>query len=90
METLHPTEIEIVAGAHRRLTSGGTVMKTPAEACASELDEVIHEADSVPGTVVRARDACNNGDEDRADTLLREFLTDTNYDPDDPDSYYPD
>lgn len=89
MNELHPTEVEIVAEAHARLQNGGTAMKSATDACAYELDEVISEADNIPGPVVRAHNAAQDGDRDLADELLTEFLTDTNYDPNDPDSYHP-
>lgn len=84
---LHPTEIEIIAEAHHHLTSAGAAF--PQSGAKSDLDEIYHEAENVPRTVIDARDALDDGHADRAESLLEDFLSGTEYDPNDPDSHHP-
>lgn len=92
MTELHSTEVEIIAEAHRYLVQGGTVMKTGADACADELQEIIQESDSVPGPVARAHAALvqKSPDVHTAKSELETVLSETAWDPNDSDSYYPD
>lgn len=92
MTQLHSTAVEIIADAHYNLTNSGSSMRSPTEACAYELDEVIQEAspEQLPTPVVQARDLCRNGgDVSEITRLLVGVLQDTRYDPADPESNHP-
>lgn len=70
MNGLNAMDVELIEEALEHL-DGGSVTGS---AVVTDLEEIVHVKDDPPEAVVKARDAAEDGDWDRTEEILTDFL----------------